>query len=147
MGILNYINQQKKEFRNEEEKKRIKDFRQAAIKGEIEIYEPEKKNIRNIITNAKQQFKDKKNKINLLIKEREEKQKEKLTQEYAKLKLQTQVEKQKSQLNKYKQPNSLERLTQNLNRMGGNNQPRTIKKNKKIFDKTPRNIFGGRDPF
>lgn len=160
MEILSYITGQKQRFKNNSSDEEIRNARRGYIQSDkIEVYEEKPKSISQRIGEAKQGFRNIIAKGKMIKEERREQQNERMTKKIEDLKIKTKLEKQKMQYEKYRQPSKLERISQGLQKLGGENNrniptglktkvPNSKKKNVIQQDNRTRNVFGGgNDPF
>lgn len=154
MGILSLISGEKKKFSNHATPEEINQARKGLVQGDIEVYETQKTSVGKMISNTKQKFRSTIAKGRMIKDERREAENIRLQKEYENLQLKNKVNKVKIQLERNKAPNALQRITGNLEALGGQRKiPTAARKNipgskKRIYkDQEGRNVFGGKDPF
>jgi CxxC motif-containing protein len=160
MGILALIQKEKDKFRirgREYSKEEINSAKRGLVQGDIEVYDAKKKSVGEMISNAKQKFKQTKTRLEMMKEEHQIKKTAKLKKDLENLKLQSQIAKQKQQIQKAGGgKRGLRAILGEVNvptvqrkEFGGNPFPGTErpKEKKNIVQEEGRNALGGKDPF
>jgi hypothetical protein len=100
MGILSIISEAKNKFKNKATKEEVEGYRQKLVAGDIEVYDANKRNIGEMISSAKQKFKQTKNRMEMMKEEHREVENKKLKSELENLRLKNKVAIQRQSLQK-----------------------------------------------
>lgn len=161
MGILGIIQGAKTKFKNKASKEEVEDYRKTLVKGDIEVYDKDKKTIGGMIQSAKSKFRSTKAKLEMMQDERREHQNAKMKKQIENIKLKNKLAKEKEALQK-KTGKGLRAMLGQVNvptaqkgRFGGepfqgsssgnNSGERKNVVNDQTSDE--RNALGGKDPF